>query len=119
VGTQYVGADVVFIPKPDAAVSVFFRVGAGCRFVELRYASNSEVTGPDVAANLDVTLLGIGVEIHEPRWLRIVPEASLEAGPFAGYASLGVRAYFASVHQGSRSLIASHAEVAEKRLVRA
>jgi len=93
--SDYGGVEVVGITDIDASVAAFFRAGIGYRVIQ------AQAQGPTVSAsgtmstsNLDVTVLGLGVEINAGGWLRIVPEASFEVGSWDAYVSLGVTAYF-------------------------
>jgi hypothetical protein len=98
--SDYAGLEVIAITAPDAPLAAFFRFGAGYRFIQVQAGPGSSMA-PSSAGNLDVTLLGIGAEIHAGGWLRIVPEASLEVGPFNAYSSLQVTAYFDFWRRGS------------------
>jgi hypothetical protein len=92
--SDYGGVEVVGITAIDAPVAVFFGAGIGYRVIQARTQGPTvSASGTTSASNLDVTLLGLGVEINAGGWLRIVPEASFEVGPADAYLSFGVTTY--------------------------
>jgi hypothetical protein len=89
--SDYGGIDLVAITNPDALIAAFFRVGAGYRVI--RWSQLGAPTDMQ-SSNVDLTLLGIGVQLNINGWLRIIPQASFELGPLNVYTSLGVTTYF-------------------------
>ncbi len=88
--SDYGGLDLVALTSPDADIAAFFRVGAGYRIIRWSQGPLDRMQ----ASNVDLTLLGIGVQLKAGAWLRIVPQASLEVGPLNAYTSLSVTTYF-------------------------
>jgi hypothetical protein len=91
--SDYLGFDLAAITSPDAVIGAFFRVGVGGRFIRATGTFDGVPDPPTSTTNIDL-LIGIGVQIKASDWLRIVPQASFEAGPLNAYTSLGVTTYF-------------------------
>lgn len=93
--SAYVGADAMAFIGPDGPMGLTLRTSVGWRWVDAEMNPASEWPVPSRIAwnNVDVTLLGVGLQLHPVAWLRLVPEVSLAVGPFA-YATAGCRLHF-------------------------
>jgi hypothetical protein len=84
--SDYGGADLVLLTAPEAQLSAFFHFSLGYRVIN---------EGGFTVSSADLRLLGVGLSIRAGA-LRIVPEASLEAGPQSPYVSFALTTYYDS-----------------------
>ncbi len=77
--TNYIGLDFAFLSDPNST-AFFAKIGVGYRYLDLG-ANVLGVTYGETLSGAEVAL-GAGVEFKLGRWIRLIPEASLNVGSF-------------------------------------